>query len=179
VNQKNLYETAYHILDKSTPLRTDCGRLCNQACCKSPNSDITGEDNFGMYLFPGEEAMFQDVSFLQIEPVDFEMNDHRKILLATCNGQCNRRYRPLACRIFPLTPYLTKKDILTIPIDPRATPICPLASDLDRAKLHPDFIKNVRKVCHMLINDPEIKEYIAGLSKIIDEYFKLAGLFNF
>jgi hypothetical protein len=175
---KDLYQIAYNCLSKSTPLRTDCGRLCNRACCGDIHPDGTGGDALGMYLFPGEEVMLREASFLNIEPVRFTLNNHRKILLATCQGECNREYRPLACRIFPLIPYLTAKDILTVKIDPRAAPICPLAVNLDRAKLHPDFVENVRKACHMLINDPEIKEYIADLSKIIDEYFKLTGLFK-
>ncbi len=176
MDRKDLYQTAYTILNKSTPLRTDCGRLCNQACCDShPNA--TEEDTLGMYLFPGEEVILRQVSFLKIEPVRFTLNNRREILLATCQGECERNYRPLACRIFPLTPYLTNKDILITQIDPRAAPICPLANHLDRTQLNQDFIKNVRKVGRLLITEPDIKQFIFAYSRlIIDEYWKLAGL---
>ncbi len=37
-------------LSDLTPLLTDCGRLCGVACCK-------GDEQTGMLLFPGEEAL--------------------------------------------------------------------------------------------------------------------------
>ena len=37
-------------LSDLTPLLTDCGRLCGFACCK-------GDEQTGMLLFPGEEAL--------------------------------------------------------------------------------------------------------------------------
>ena len=166
----SLYQTAYDILNKSTPLRFDCGKLCRGVCCQNLADDIEAGENSGMYLFPGEEIMLQKAVFLDVIPVHFKFNTSTQILLATCNGMCVRNLRPLACRIFPLTPYLTQKDILVIRIDPRAIPICPLAEALDHSKLHPDFVEKVRKVFRMLITDPQIKSYIAGLSRLIDEF---------
>ncbi len=181
MDQFSLYQTAYQILNKSTPLRFDCGKLCNRACCQNLACDIEAGEDSGMYLFPGEEHMIQEAVskgapvFFDIIPVHFEFNPHIPISLATCKGQCDRNLRPLACRIFPLTPYLTEKDILVIRIDPRAIPICPLADDLKHNKLHPDFVNNVRKACRILITDPLIKDYIAGLSRMFDEYNHFRG----
>lgn len=39
------------LLNDITPLKFDCGVLCNKACCK-------GDKNTGMYLYPGEELMY-------------------------------------------------------------------------------------------------------------------------
>jgi hypothetical protein len=175
MDQLSLYQTVYQILNKTTPLRFDCGKLCGRACCQNLACDMeTGEDS-GMYLFPGEEQFLQTAAFLDIIPVFFEFSPGSPISLATCKGQCDRSFRPLACRIFPLTPYLTEKDILLIRIDPRSVPICPLAQDLERTNLHPDFINAVRKACRILITDPGIKDYVAGLSRMFDEYNHFLG----
>ncbi len=173
-----IYQTVYHILNKSTPLRIDCGRLCNRACCNGTNPGMIPGETMGMYLFPGEELVLRDVTFLEIKPLELESHPQRKMFLATCNAECDRHQRPLACRIFPLTPYLTGKDILTVKIDPRAAAICPLAKDLQRYELQPQFIQNVRKVCNLLISNPVLKNYIKDLSGIIDEYTSLFDLLD-
>ena len=171
----SLYQTVYQILDKTTPLRFDCGKLCGRACCQNlPAGEEAGEDS-GMYLFPGEEKALQAASFLNIIPVDFEFSPDSSIFLATCKGQCDRNLRPLACRIFPLAPYLTPKDILVIRMDPRAIPICPLAGEPDRNNLHPDFVNAVRKACRLLTGDSQIKAFITGLSRIFNELDRFHG----
>lgn len=175
MEQLSLYQTAYQILNKTTPLRFDCGKLCNRACCQNLACDDEAGEDSGMYLFPGEEKLLQKAPFLDIIPVHFEFSPGSPIFLATCKGQCDRNLRPLACRIFPLTPYLTGKDILVIRMDPRAIPICPLAEDLERNKLHPDFVNTVRKACRLLVTDPLIKDYITGLSRMFDEYNHFLG----
>lgn len=50
MNKKNLYKRAYRLMENSTPLKFDCGMLCNSKCC-------TGDSRAGMSLFHGEEAM--------------------------------------------------------------------------------------------------------------------------
>jgi hypothetical protein len=172
----SLYQTVYQIINKATPLKFDCGKLCGQACCKNlPCDEEAGEDS-GMYLFPGEEKLLESAPFLDITPVLFEFSPEIPIFLATCKGQCDRDLRPLACRIFPLSPYLTPKDILVIRIDPRAIPICPLAKDSDRNNLHSDFVNAVRKASQLIITHPPVKVYINGLSRMFDEYDQFHGL---
>jgi len=171
----SLYYLAYEILDKSTPLKFDCGALCGRACCQNLPADEEAGENSGMYLFPGEDLLLKDASFLDIIPAEFEFVENTQVLIATCNGKCDRSLRPLSCRIFPLTPYLTEKDILTIRIDPRAVPVCPLAEDGERDKLHPDFVQNVRKACRILCSDPAIKAFINDLSRSLDEIIRFTG----
>ena len=103
MEKKLLYEKAYAILSKSTPLRFDCGRLCNQICCWA------GDDDTGMYLFPSEEIMYAGLDYPTMIPSNFETGPNQKVLLALCHGKCDRNLRPLACRFFPLTPFINTK----------------------------------------------------------------------
>ena len=50
MESKKLYGYLYSLLDDVTPLKADCGALCDGACCKG--------DDAGMYLFPHEEVMY-------------------------------------------------------------------------------------------------------------------------
>ena len=84
--EKDTVLRARALIGERTPLRSDCGQLCGAACCQA---DEDGQG--GMYLFPGEEAL------LHGEDSDFAP-------IYTCDGTCARENRPLACRIFPLTP---------------------------------------------------------------------------
>ncbi len=171
-NHKNeLYLKAYQILDQVTPLKSDCGLLCNKACCDG------GEDDLGMYLFPGEELILSESSHFRILPTDILLENDSNILLANCDGKCDRKFRPLSCRIFPLTPYLTYQDILTVDLDIRAAGICPLINGKKSPPIHPDFIRAVRKAVRLLSKDPEILNFIEKLSRILDEYAQLPDLF--
>lgn len=49
---KRAYTKIYQLLDRATPLKEDCGKLCQKACCHQENQEL------GMYLLPGEEALF-------------------------------------------------------------------------------------------------------------------------
>ena len=46
----NTVLAARDLLRELTPLKTDCGRLCGGACCE-------GDEETGMLLFPGEDAL--------------------------------------------------------------------------------------------------------------------------
>lgn len=78
-------------LSDLTPLLTDCGRLCGFACCK-------GDEQTGMLLFPGEEALFAPCAFGRVIPAHFELAG-RPAHLFVCNGTCSRENRrwPAAC----------------------------------------------------------------------------------
>jgi len=165
MNKQTILKTAYDILDNITPLKLDCGSLCGQACCREDNGS---EEETGMFLFPGEEELFSDADdWMAIIPVD---SIRPGLKLARCNGTCPRDRRPLACRIFPLTPYLTKDEILLVKMDPRAAVLCPLAREMKRNSLRQDFINAVRKASTVLVSDPDIKEYIYFLSEMLDDY---------
>ena len=85
-----LYRKIDRIMGTLTPLRADCGALCDRACCK-------GDDCTGMRLFPGEQTR------LRVRETD----DGGR--LAVCDGSCERAERPLACKIFPFFPTVDER----------------------------------------------------------------------
>ena len=170
--KRELYEKVYAILDKVTPLQSDCGALCGKACCDSPNEDA------GMYLFPGEEVMFsENPSWLKIELSDFTYGNNKPVLIAICTDQCQRELRPLACRIFPLTPYMTHNGAMSIKIDPRAVPMCPLAKQFTTDTLDEGFVAAVVRVFRLLAKEKEIQSFVLGISRLIDEQERLINFF--
>jgi hypothetical protein len=169
MNKKTLYLQAYQILNQATPLRKDCGSLCNKACCH-------GLDHLsGMYLYPGEEELQYLNSFMRIESTNIQ---GRSVLLAICNQECDRLIRPLACRVFPLTAYYTLKDLLTIIMDPQARSLCPLARNLAKADLTMEFVTKVRQTFRLLCADPEIRQFVIQQSRVLDEFVAIASQFS-
>ena len=161
-----IYLQLYRLFDKSTPIKGDCGRLCKKACCD-------GEDS-GMYLFPGEEEVFRllNPDWAKLEKSDFTYTYNGKeknVPLLVCSGSCDRYQRPLACRIFPLTPYVNKSGELEIIVDPRAKALCPLSRELMADEFDYKFINNVKKAFVLLMKNKEIKEYMTSYSEYIDE----------
>lgn len=155
-----LYLQIYSYLDSKTPLSFDCGKICNKACCQSDDTDA------GMYLFPREREVYTSLpEWARIEKSDF-CYDGNCVDILICNGICNRNLRPLACRIFPLTPYV-KNGKLDVIIDPRGKGICPLANVSD------DFYRAVKNVSELLFKIKETRKYIFMLSNLIDEFQNL------
>ena len=161
---KSNYTQIYALLEKVTPLQADCGKLCNKACCEG------GEDT-GMHLFPGEEVMFENESnWMVMKDTDLSYGENKNIKLAVCKGECIRGKRPLGCRIFPLTPYISEEENLIIKMDPRAKVRCPLADHTTINKLQPSFITAVKKAIEMLVQDNEVKAFMKYISREIDRY---------
>ncbi|MGE5607442.1 MAG: hypothetical protein ACM3YE_17355 [Bacteroidota bacterium] len=159
----------YRILERVTPLKSDCGLLCNKACCDG------GDEDLGMYLFPGEEVLLSGIGYFRITPTDIQLDNGSKVLLANCDGKCDRKFRPLACRIFPLTPYVTYRRTLTLEMDIRAIGTCPLAKG-NTLSLQPDFIRAVRQGIRIMSQDSDILSFLEMLSRILDEYAQLPDL---
>lgn len=132
---KKTIAAALNLIKDLTPLSQDCGKLCGGACCR-PDENGAG----GMYLFPGERW---DGPILpgDIAPI------------AVCDGHCDRARRPLACRIFPLTPVLSG-GIWTLRMDARARAMCPLASSGVKGVQRP-FARAVIRAIRLIASDPE------------------------
>lgn len=117
-NFKSGLQKALDELENITPLKPfNCGRLCSAHCC-------SGGDNDGMGLFPGEKELLESCADFEIK--DSEGNFGEPVIV--CRGSCDRRKRPLACRIFPLFPLAVgrENEIVVVPVpDPRAG-LCPL-----------------------------------------------------
>ncbi len=169
MNSAYAYLQLYRLFDNCTPIPTDCGRFCDKACCKG--------DDCGMYLFPGEAKVYQMLNpeWARLEKSDFEYPFNSKVKktpILFCNGNCDRYQRPLACRIFPLTPYITKDKKLEIIIDPRAKALCPLTWDIDISNFDRRFVKNVHKTFSVLSKNKEIYTFLDTYSRQLDDYLK-------
>lgn len=145
------YRRAFALLDELTPLTADCGHICGKACCK-------GDETQGMRLFPHEGTVL---------PMTDTEDGGR---LAVCAGECCRAQRPLACRIFPLFPYVHADGHISAEIDLRAYRLCPLATHANGVKFDPRFIRAVRRVGRLLARDPEILAYMKEVSAEIDTF---------
>ena len=140
---------AREILAEITPLRTDCGRVCGARCCDS----LEGEET-GMLLFPQEEDFYEDLEGWQILPAGQD-------LLLICPGRCDRRDRPLACRMFPLLP-VPEEGKIRVRTDERARGICPLARQ-GRRGMDPAFVEAVRTAGEVLAEDPAQRSFLLRL----------------
>lgn len=152
--------TARNLLEKLTPLKTDCGRLCQGACCQ-------GDEKTGMLLFPGEEAFYENCTFARIIPAGFMLGG-KDALLLVCNGTCDRENRPLACRLFPLFLKFKEDGVTKLRMDVRAKAVCPL-TDYGIKALDTDFKQAARKAYDILLEDQDCAAYLREL----DEAFSL------
>ena len=156
------YKYLYRKLNKRTPIKADCGKLCNGRCCSEEECE-----EMGMYLFPEEDKMFLNEKGFRIEDSEFEVNG-KKTKILFCNGFCDRRKRPLSCRIFPLFPYITSEGDLKIIKDSRAKGICPLWYAEEKMFSH-SFKRGLYHVGKILCEDSECFDFLFELSRLIDE----------
>lgn len=157
-------ERAYALLEELTPLATDCGQVCGGRCC------LDSADSEGMLLFPGEETLLAQTDFT-IRPADGGW-------LLTCGGVCDRRFRPLACRIFPLFPYVNESGRVQAVYDPRGFRMCPLVRECAHVPLERNFVRAVRRVGRILMEDPACAAFLRQQSEEIDtlnRFLKING----
>jgi hypothetical protein len=179
---------AYEIIGRATPIKADCGLLCGAACCKDadsparnavpsgadpddPDSSVS-YDPMGMILFPGEYGLMSHEPGYRLFRIFFM---DIPVWFLVCEGICNRKKRPLACRIFPLAPHIGGDGGVYALPDPRAGRMCPLA---DGENLDPGFRRAVSKAFRHLSREPEILEYMRLLSADLDEMRKFTSLFK-
>ena len=163
MSKEEFYNMIYSVLGDVTPLEVDCGQLCGGACC-----EVTDEIT-GMYLFPGEEVMYKNIpEWAKIYDTDFSYNG-KYIDLFTCTGTCDRKMRPLSCRIFPLVPYVKRGERMEIRMDVRGRGMCPLATAMNAEDLAPEFVKNVTLAMKLCMANPEVREFLYALSDSLDE----------
>ena len=152
--------TARDLLENLTPLKTDCGRLGQGACCQ-------GDETTGMLLFPGEAACYEDCAFARVIPAGFSLGGQDAQLLV-CDGTCDRANRPLACRLFPLFLKFKEDGTTKLRMDVRARAVCPL-TDYGIKALDPDFKQAARAAYDLLLEEDVCAAYLREL----DEAFSL------
>ena len=149
-------KAARELLKDLTPLKTDCGRLCQGACCQ-------GDEGTGMLLFPGEDALYAACDFARVTPADFTLGDQNAMLFV-CNGSCPREDRPLACRLFPLFLAFLKSGKTKVRMDTRAAHVCPLC-DYGVIGLDEEFVAAARQAYDVLLECSECESYLRDLHK--------------
>jgi len=148
-----MYQKIFKVLGNLTPLKADCGQLCDGACCK-------GDENTGMRLFPHEKS---DLRIIHTEDGG---------QLAVCEGSCDRSKRPLACRIFPFFPTIDENGRIFVEEDSRAGRVCPMIGHGDEILFDRKFLKAVKKVGEILARDEECREFLYQVTEEIDMYRK-------
>ena len=169
MNSAYVYLQLYRLFDTNTPLPVDCGKLCKSACCKGEGS--------GMFLFPGEKEVYKllNPNGFKIEMSDLEYDYNGKSYktpILFCDGECDRYVRPLACRIFPLTPVIADDGSIEIITDPRAKSICPLAKTLHLDEYDESFVKAVKKAFVLLSKNKRVYAFLKEYTEYINEFKK-------
>ena len=155
---------ARELLRDLTPLKSDCGRLCGAACCRSAEGEETG-----MLLFPGEEALYA------ADPT-WRLKETERGTLAFCSGRCRREERPLACQIFPLLPVVREEGV-RVALDLRAAAVCPLRRR-GLAALDPAFRMAVREAGGALMGEARQAAFLRRLTEEQDELRRLRRQFG-
>lgn len=167
MNSAYIYLQLYRLFDNTTPLKVDCGKLCNESCC-------SGDDS-GMLLFPGESEVYK---LLKPDGFRIEMSDltysyngkEHKTPILFCDGSCDRYVRPLACRIFPLTPVFDDKGRIEIITDPRAKSVCPLAKTFHIDEYDEGFFKAVKNTFTLLSKNKQIEAFLREYTEYINDF---------
>ncbi len=148
-------EKAKALLDLATPLNTDCGRYCGAACCRGSKED-------GMILFPGEAELYAGIP-------GFTLLDRDGEAILVCGGSCDRKLRPLACRIFPLV-FRVTEDRAFIALDPLARPVCPLAGS-NLSAFSPGFLAAAEGALSVLTADEDLRAFLLRRTEADSELF--------
>lgn len=169
MNTAYVYLQLYKLFDEATPTPVDCGKLCNKACCR-------GEDS-GMYLFPGEAEVYKllNPAWAKIEASDFKYTHKGKnycVPIIFCKGECDRYQRPLACRIFPLTPILDENGKIKIITDPRAYSLCPLSRAFSEEDYDRKFLKQIKNAFNLLMKNEQFADFMVYYTKYLNEFKK-------
>lgn len=153
-----LYARAYAALDRLTPIRADCGELCGRRCCQ-------GDEETGMILFPHEELLLNGAGY-RLLPREMQ---GRRVLMAVCGGRCERRLRPLSCRVYPYAPTLRDGTVRVEP-DPRARPVCPLLLPEAEPHIESAFLQTIETTFTEMLRSPAVRAFLTAYTSMLDEY---------
>lgn len=147
-------------LSDLTPLLTDCGRLCGFACCK-------GDEQTGMLLFPGEEALFAPCAFGRVIPAHFELAGRRRISLsATARAAAKTARWPAACfRFSCISKKTARRTSNSTSAQKPSVPLC----DYGIIGLRTEFVAAAKTAYAALMEDDECAAFLRAL----DEAFSL------
>lgn len=170
---------ARDLLQDETPLEFDCGILCGHKCC----TDFVPGANLGVYLIPGEYALFDGTEswasweFHDTDEYEFapSWSQYAAIPFLKCTGLCrgDRAKRPLECRTYPLVPYLHEDGHLEVRYAPWAEGVCPLVERYRLEDLRPSFVAAVRQAWTLLMEDPDVLDHLRWQSRQLENWIQL------
>lgn len=159
-----LLRRAYALLENSTPLRYDCGRLCGGACCKADT--INTETHGGMTLLPYEDTLIGGCEEFTVRDTD-----DGKVLI--CTGRCERMFRPFVCRIFPYYARIDRDtESISLRIDPRSVNVCPMALKQRGTRHSVYFHRNAIRAVRLLMKDEDFKRELIRTSEFCDSLYE-------
>lgn len=156
---ERIIKKIYGYFDNITPIKADCGMICNNKCCK-------GNDTDGMLLFPGEEKFFKEKDGFNV------FYDSRYgYNVVSCSGVCNRSQRPLSCRIFPYFIYASSSDNLSVAPDLRASDFCPLLTE--EFSISKDFLRALRISAKLMESNIEYVDFLKKITAVLTDFNNL------
>ncbi len=161
----SLLREAYELTENVTPKRYDCGRLCDGACCKNASA-LTSEA--GMILLPYEKEFLESIGAAGFT---YE-SDKDGVNYLVCDGSCNRKFRPFACRIFPYYADFSQ-GYTRIKKDLRAVSVCPMLNKSRFGRANIRFLRNIRKSVRILCKSDLYKDDLIKTSEFINELYYL------
>jgi hypothetical protein len=172
--------SARALLERVTPLKSACGRLCGAACCQGDASEdgARAPENGagaskGMYLFPLEERLYgSDDGWARLLRSEWKVKD-RRVPLLVCEGVCPREARPLACRFFPLAARVEGNGVVPR-LDPRGWPVCPLMPHGARG-LDPAFVDAAGAAFKLLWASPPHRAFLRALDTLLTQHERPFG----
>lgn len=160
-----LLRRAYALLENSTPLKYDCGKLCGNACCKAETVKSKGEA--GMVLLPYEDVLIGGLE-------EFKIKDTSDGKILICNGSCERIFRPFMCRIFPYYARIDEKTGgISLRVDPRAANVCPIAIKKHGTRHSAYFHRNAIRAVRILMRDEDLKKELIKTSRFCDSLYEM------
>lgn len=166
--------TARALLEEQTPLKMDCGKLCDGACCKD---DETSEN--GMLLYPYEDRFYRK----PIAGFAYRLCDDDTLFKGgkrlVCEGDCPREARPLRCRIFPLRIKIVEQPDHSLKakaeLEPAAWAVCPLCEQ-GMSALSQDFIAKTEQAGDEMLKQLDLAQALFREQDIIDQARQAFGL---
>lgn len=171
------YRAVYRLLDHVSPIDDDCGKLCSAACCMDGGcgSECGSDEDFdeycgeqmGIYMLPGEE-LIHDMNdgwltwnVEDAEELDLPESWGDQVYFVRCSGpeNCRRDMRPIQCRTFPLTPYITEDGQLEMLYSDMELPYsCPLIDE--EIPLNDSFVRATRTAWKHLLRYRPVRDLV-------------------
>ena len=160
----SVYRRIYEITGNESAIEGDCGKICGSVCCRCETYD--GDEAY-IYMLPHEEEAFRgcDTS-LYYTKTDAKEHDlpaswGKTVTIATCPGpsECDRRYRPIQCRTYPLLPHINARGELELIYSDAATPYtCPLI--YEKRELTDGFVAATYEAWSILVGYDRIRDLV-------------------